>query len=57
MNSTAPNTIGRYRANTAAMVPYSFVRKRCVCGKTVTAKQLQLYGVCATCDKARSTSP
>ncbi len=57
MNSTAPNTLGRYRANTAAMVPYSFVRKRCVCGKTVTAKQLQLYGVCATCDKARSTSP
>lgn len=31
----------------------SLVRKRCACGKQVTAKQLVMYGVCDACLKAR----
>lgn len=35
----------------------SLTRKRCACGKQVTAKQLTLYGVCDACFKARTAAP
>jgi len=38
-----------YRERTAATPPVSLRRRRCACGKVVTAKQLTQYGACATC--------
>lgn len=38
-----------YRAQTATAQPISLRRRRCRCGKIVTAKQLTQYGACATC--------
>jgi len=38
-----------YRERTAAMPPVSLRRRRCACGKVVTAKQLTQYGACAAC--------
>lgn len=41
-----------YRAQTAAAQPISLRRRRCSCGKIVTAKQLTQYGACVTCVRA-----
>ena len=38
-----------YRERTAASAPISLNRKRCACGKVVTAKQLTQYGMCDPC--------
>jgi len=38
-----------YRERTAASPPVSLRRRRCTCGKMITAKQLTQYGACATC--------
>jgi hypothetical protein len=38
-----------YRERTAAAPPVSLRRRRCACGKVVTAKQLTQYGACAAC--------
>jgi len=38
-----------YRERTAETPPVSLRRRRCACGKVVTAKQLTQYGACATC--------
>jgi hypothetical protein len=38
-----------YRERTAATPPVSLSRRRCACGKVVTAKQLTQYGACAAC--------
>lgn len=38
-----------YRERTAATPPVSLRRRRCGCGKVVTAKQLTQYGACAAC--------
>jgi len=32
---------------------YSLTRKRCACGKQVTARQLAQYGRCAACTRGR----
>ena len=50
-----------YRERTAATPPVSLRRRRCACGKVVTAKQLTQYGECATCvrtvaDQARKAA-
>lgn len=44
-----PSSTELYRDRTAANVPISLRRKRCACGKVLTAKQLQQYGACASC--------
>lgn len=41
-----------YRAQTATSRPISLRRRRCGCGKVVTAKQLTQYGACGTCVRA-----
>lgn len=41
-----------YRDRTAAALQISLRRKRCACGKIVTAKQLQQYGACDPCARA-----
>lgn len=38
-----------YRERTAAEPPVSLRRKKCACGKVVTAKQLVQYGACVSC--------
>jgi len=38
-----------YRERTAATPPVSLRRRRCACGKVVTAKQQTQYGACITC--------
>lgn len=38
-----------YRERTAAEPAVSLRRKRCACGKVVTAKQLVQYGACSAC--------
>ena len=38
-----------YRERTAATPPVSLRRRKCACGKVVTAKQLTQYGACTTC--------
>ena len=38
-----------YRERTAASTLISLRRRRCTCGKMITAKQLTQYGACATC--------
>lgn len=44
-----PSSTALYREQTAASVPMDLRRKRCACGKVVTAKQLQQYGMCDPC--------
>jgi len=41
-----------YRERTAAEPPVTLRRKKCTCGKVVTAKQLVQYGACASCVRA-----
>ncbi len=42
----------KFRSNTAASgTVYVHQRKRCACGKQITAMDLQRYGRCATCRK------
>lgn len=41
-----------YREQTATERPVSLRRRRCTCGKVVTAKQLVQYGACASCVRA-----
>ncbi len=38
-----------FRQRTNEMTPITLRRKRCACGKVVTAKQLQQYGKCMPC--------
>ena len=38
-----------YRERTASERPITLRRRRCACGKVVTAKQLVQYGACASC--------
>ena len=38
-----------YRERTAAERPITLRRRRCACGRVVTAKQLAQYGACASC--------
>jgi len=52
MHSTIPRTLADYREKTETHKVYTFTRKRCACGKQVTARQLELYGQCGTCSKA-----
>lgn len=47
----AGNVEARYRAESARPA-VSLIRKRCACGTTVTAKQLQQYGACNKCVRA-----
>ena len=44
-----------YREQTAASRPMSLRRRRCGCGKVVTAKQLTQYGACAACVSAAAS--
>lgn len=44
-----PYSTELYRAQTASSLPLSLNRKRCVCGKVATAKQLAQYGACDAC--------
>ena len=41
-----------YREQTATDRPITLRRRRCACGKCVTAKQLVQYGACVTCMRA-----
>lgn len=41
----------RFRENTATATPISLRRKRCACGKIITAKQLTQQGGCDACAK------
>jgi len=41
-----------YRERTASEQPVSLRRKRCACGKSVTAKQLVQYRACVACVRA-----
>ena len=50
------STNDKFRERTAAMPPITLRRKRCACGKQVTAKQLEQYGRCASCDKLASAA-
>ena len=44
------STIAAFRDRTAASsAPIVLRRKKCECGKVVTAKQLAQYGQCAPC--------
>lgn len=44
-----------YRERTAAARPITLRRRRCACGKCVTAKQLVQYGACVTCVRAAAS--
>lgn len=44
-----------YRERTAAEPPVSLRRKKCACGKVVTAKQLVQYGACVMCARAAAS--
>lgn len=52
MHSTIPRTLADFREKTRTQRVYTFTRKRCACGKQVTARQLGLFGRCATCHKS-----
>jgi DNA topoisomerase VI subunit B len=56
MHRADPNAIAKFRATTASALPLSHVRKRCACNKVVTSIQLERYGMCATCYKAKRAS-
>ena len=46
-----------FRAATAASKPpYVHNRRRCDCGKQITVKQLQQYGVCVSCVRSKAAS-
>ena len=44
-----PSQTALYRAQTAALVPITLIRKRCSCNRVLTAKQLRQYGACDAC--------
>jgi len=46
----SPSGLARFRAQSAEH-PYVHIRKRCACNAIVTARQLEQYGRCATCEK------
>jgi hypothetical protein len=52
-----PSAVELYRQQTASSVPITLRRKRCTCGKVLTAKQLQQYGVCESCVRTRAANP
>lgn len=45
---------GRHKPGAALRT--NLVRKRCACGKQVTAKQLMRYEACEACVKARAAA-
>lgn len=47
--STSRLSSDLYRQQTAAERPITLRRRKCACGKCVTAKQLVQYGACVTC--------
>ena len=49
-----PSSISLYRAQTVANDPITLRRKRCACGKVVTARQLQQQGGCDRCAQERA---
>lgn len=51
--TTTPNAEYRYRAE-SAKAPMSHIRKRCACGRVVTARQLAQYQRCDRCLKGNS---
>jgi hypothetical protein len=51
-----PSLTALYRAQTAVLVPITLIRKRCSCGKVVTAKQLRQYGACNPCVRAAAAA-
>jgi hypothetical protein len=55
MNIADPNAIAKFRATTASALQLSHVRKRCPapCNKVVTAIQLERYGMCDACYRAK----
>lgn len=44
----------KYRA-ASGRAPYVHNRKRCGCGKVITARQLAQYGVCDRCWKGKQS--
>ena len=50
-----PASIELYRANTHASAPIVLRRKRCACGRVVTAKQLAQQDGCDACARAKAT--
>jgi len=50
--STSRLSSDLYRAETAASRPITLRRRRCTCGKVVTAKQLVQCGACNSCFRA-----
>jgi len=50
--STSRLSSDLYRQQTAAERPITLRRRRCACGKVVTAKQLVQYGACVSCVRA-----
>ena len=51
----SPISTERYREQTAASAPMRLHRKRCACGKVVTAKQLAQQGGCNACTREAAT--
>ena len=51
-----PSATALYRAQTAALVPITLIRKRCACNKVVTAKQLRQHGACDACVRAAAAA-
>jgi hypothetical protein len=51
-----PASTALYRANTHASPPLDLHRKRCMCGKVVTAKQLNQQGGCDACAHAKTST-
>lgn len=49
-----PASTALYRANTHAHPPIVLRRKRCACGKVVTAKQLAQQGGCDVCARGKA---
>jgi hypothetical protein len=47
-----PGNVDMYRARTAVSAPVTLRRKRCACGKVVTAKQIIHQGGCDACAHA-----
>jgi hypothetical protein len=46
-----PQEQAKFRRNTATSgATYVHQRKRCACGKQITAKDLQRYGCCVACE-------
>lgn len=53
--STSRLSSDLYREQTASDRPITLRRRRCACGKCVTAKQLVQYGACVTCVRAAAS--